>query len=59
MKFNKQMDSGALLIPRAAFKISSFEADEKTEIHCAGQRSDRSEKADDSHGANPGSGRIA
>ena len=25
MKFNKQMDSGALLIPRAAFKISSFE----------------------------------
>lgn len=33
MKFNKQMDSGALLIPRAAFKISSFEADEKTEIH--------------------------
>ena len=33
MKFNKQMDSGALLIPRAAFKISSFEADEKAEIH--------------------------
>lgn len=33
MKFNKQMSSGAFLIPSGAFKISGFEDDEKAEIH--------------------------
>lgn len=33
MKFNKQMNNGALLIPCGVFKLSGFEDGEKVEIH--------------------------
>lgn len=33
MKFNKQMNNGALLIPCGVFKLSGFEGGEKVEIH--------------------------